>query len=517
MIKLVQRCGVALEVCESILDARRFVKKVSSSPISYSTPHIYISALPLWHKGATISVQHWVQATEPTQMNKGVRESGAATHGLSGAFITACNGHDRPIASVFFSPDSTRIVSSSLGNTYRVWNLQNGSPMAEGKSPGHSDWPQMLASSQDGTRIVSISGNHTICVWDPHGGDIMAGPFKGHTGQVLSANFSSDDTQIVTGSYDCTIRIWDARLGSTIVGPLEGHNGVVSSVTFSPDNTCVASGSWDSTIRIWNAQSYSASDAARVFRGHDAPVSSVKFSPDGTRIVSNSHDGTIYVWDVYGSIMVASQFKGLQVSSVAFSSGDIYIASASKDHKISVWDVRTKRLIAKPLEGHLQAVDSLSFSPDGNLIVSGSRDRTIRVWDVKRMISAGLNPFENWNLKQDGWIVGPGGQLLLWVPENLRFALGGLQNPLVICPPDTPQIDSHALSLSDRWRDQFVGGWEGYQIIPASPRSDLSSSEGEEGPDRSDWHGGVSVQPAIWISTAESRRHLQDLSKKNHC
>src|ERR1700685_2579048 len=48
-----------------------------------------------------------------------------------------------------------------------------------------------------------------------------SGPFKGHTGGVLSIAFSPDGKQIVSGSWDKSICISDAETGEMVSGPLK--------------------------------------------------------------------------------------------------------------------------------------------------------------------------------------------------------------------------------------------------------------------------------------------------------
>lgn len=47
--------------------------------------------------------------------------------------------------------------------------------------------------------------------------------FLDHSGSVLSDTFSSDGTWIVSGSSDKSIHIWDAETGEVVSGPFEGH------------------------------------------------------------------------------------------------------------------------------------------------------------------------------------------------------------------------------------------------------------------------------------------------------
>ncbi|KZP14106.1 hypothetical protein FIBSPDRAFT_752311, partial [Athelia psychrophila] len=48
-----------------------------------------------------------------------------------------------------------------------------------------------------------------------------------------------------------TVRLWAARTGDLVAGPYEGHTGHVASAAFSPDGEHIVSGSADKTIRIF--------------------------------------------------------------------------------------------------------------------------------------------------------------------------------------------------------------------------------------------------------------------------
>jgi WD40 repeat protein len=66
--------------------------------------------------------------------------------------------------------------------------------------------------SPDGTRIVTTSSDGTARVWDAATGQVQL-TLTGHTGWVRGGGFSPDGTRIVTAGDDGTARVWDAATG----------------------------------------------------------------------------------------------------------------------------------------------------------------------------------------------------------------------------------------------------------------------------------------------------------------
>ncbi|KAK1585815.1 WD domain-containing protein [Colletotrichum navitas] len=59
-----------------------------------------------------------------------------------------------------------------------------------------------------------------------------------------------------------------------------------------------------------------------------------------------------------------------------------YLVSGSRDKTIRIWSMHTRRLLRKPLEGHVGSVLCLQFDsdPEEDLIVSGSSDSDVILW-----------------------------------------------------------------------------------------------------------------------------------------
>src|SRR5258705_6216003 len=180
-------------------DVNHFVV-VFREVIELSAPHIYLSALPSFHKTSKI-------------------------------------------AEVFMAKYPSTIKVTARGIQHRR------TPVLELR--GHLASATCVCVSADGTHIVSGSTDRTIRIWEARTGEEVVEPLKGHTGWVQSVAFSPDGTHIVSGSGDETIRIWDARTGEEVVEPLIGRTDIWQSVAFSSHMTHTDSGSDDKTIRIW--------------------------------------------------------------------------------------------------------------------------------------------------------------------------------------------------------------------------------------------------------------------------
>lgn len=121
------------------------------------------------------------------------------------------------------------------------------------------------------------------------GGDISGA----HEYQVRSVAFSSDGRRVVSGSNDKTVRIWDAETGELVAGPFVGHSESVNCVAFSFDGRRVASGSDDMTVRIWEVK-----PVTQVLKSLQNTALSVVLLPDDRRIVPRHNSKICHIWNV---------------------------------------------------------------------------------------------------------------------------------------------------------------------------------------------------------------------------
>ncbi|PAV14688.1 reverse transcriptase ribonuclease H [Pyrrhoderma noxium] len=151
----------------------------------------------------------------------------------------------------------------------------------------------------------------------------------------------------------------------------------------------------------------------------------VAYSFDGSRIVSGSNDTTIRVWNAESGEIVGKPITGHKywVNSVCFSPDGKRILSGNSDNTARVWDAVTGKLLFPPFSGHTNYINSVRFFPDGTRFATGSRDGTIRIWTLDEI------PDEtNWELRDNGWFIGENGELMIWIPRDLRNHVYGHRN-----------------------------------------------------------------------------------------
>ena len=86
-----------------------------------------------------------------------------------GAFVQAqtLRGHRNTVSSAAFSPDGRRVVTASVDNTARIWDVASGRELAT--LSGHKNIVTSAAFSPDGRMVVTASHETTAKIWKLEG------------------------------------------------------------------------------------------------------------------------------------------------------------------------------------------------------------------------------------------------------------------------------------------------------------------------------------------------------------
>jgi len=402
--------------------------------------------------------------------------------------------HDGYMCSVTLSPDGLYIASVSLDGNIRIWDAD--SIQSTNRPLTSHDRPDILVvPASNGSAIVSALRDNSVLVCNVRTGEPSFPPLLGHTNKVHSVAISADGLMIASSSKDRTILLWDGKTGENIGQLLQPGEEPAYNVMFSPDARLLVSISWrDNTVHIWDVATRQAisfsplrigesvtaltfssnnlliaagDDKGQVYfwhlgdgRSHCEPlqvcdffIRHISLAPDGTRLActaSGNYDPKTYVWDVSGrqEILVLDGHNPEY-----FPDGRI-IASISFEGTINLWDAFTGILIAR-LSGHQDVILSLSCTPDSRSIISSSWDRTIRTWDIEAAMSVSSDPLMSpvhllaSVTLEDGWLKGPSGELLLWVPPDY--------GAYICAPPYTRVMGRQRVEISGEAEDLHAG------------------------------------------------------------
>jgi division protein 1 len=259
-------------------------------------------------------------------------------------------GHIAPVTSM--QMDDTIVVTGSLDATLKLWDLTKLEFGASEESPlihsfeSHID--EITALSFHNYNMVSGSQDRTIRQWDLQTGhclqtiDILWASQMNSLSSLDQSMYvdkvnpfigalQTYDAALATGTSDGTVRLWDLRSGE-VVRTLIGHTGPVTTLQF--DDKHLATGSLDRSIRIWDLRTGGIHDAF----AYESPISSLQF--DHRRIVSSNNENTVKIYDRFEEkhSSCGGQHDDDQIINyVRYKEG--YLVEGRTDGNIGIWAI----------------------------------------------------------------------------------------------------------------------------------------------------------------------------------
>jgi WD40 repeat protein len=251
-----------------------------------------------------------------------------------------------------------------------------------------------LAASPDGTRLATTAVDGTVRLWSVETGDEGRPDRRAdrlverRTGAAIDAAFSPDGRTLVTSGDDLALHVIDLVAGGA-PRSLLGHTDAARALTFSRDGRTLYSAGGDGVVRAWDL----ATGASRAYAGHDGRVRTLALSSDQRYLASGGADGLVVVWDlVHGGRATALRGHAAEVRWVAFSPRGARLASAGWDGTARLWDLADGS--ARVWHADDDKVQCVEFSPDGAQLASAGADGAVRLWSVDddRTIPGGYAP-----------------------------------------------------------------------------------------------------------------------------
>lgn len=289
--------------------------------------------------------------------------------------------------------------ASKLGQLL-VWEWQSESYIL--KQQGHFDSMNALTYSPDGTKIVTTSDDGKIKVWDIESGFCIV-TFTEHTSGVTACEFAKKGNVLFTSSLDGSVRAWDLiryRNFRTFTAPTRLS---FSCMAVDPSGEVVAAGSLDSfDIHIWSVQTGQLLDQ---LSGHEGPVSSLAFAPNGNSLISGSWDRTARIWSIFSRTQTSEPLQlQADVLDIAVRPDSLQIAISTLDGQLSFWSMDAEQVAG--LDGRRDAsggrkltdrrtaanvagtksYNSIRYSTDGSCLLAGGNSKYICLYSVTTMV-----------------------------------------------------------------------------------------------------------------------------------
>lgn len=324
-----------------------------------------------------------------------------------GEVIRTIDAHQDLVTALDFDIPFGTMVSASLDDTVKIWDLSRG--QCVGQLRGHHASVKCL--QMDNNIVATGSTDATARLWDlsrrnmddMDEGDLCVQVYESHLREITALHFSGDT--LVTGSGDKTIRQWDIQSGRCLQTldvlwaaaqnysspfseeskwrqPSSYVSSDQSSAAFVGALQCfdaaLASGTADGVVRLWDLRS---GQVQRSLVGHTGPVTCLQF--DDVHLTTGSADRSIRIWDLRtGSIVDAFAYDH-PITSLHFDARRII--STNMESTVKVYDRETGRHWTcgpgadKDNDTESMVIVETAMSKEGYL-VEGREDGTIGVW-----------------------------------------------------------------------------------------------------------------------------------------
>ncbi|XP_037418968.1 WD repeat-containing protein 44-like [Triticum dicoccoides] len=208
---------------------------------------------------------------------------------------------------------------------------------------GHEDDVLDLSWSKQSSRLLSSSMDKTVRLWDVESKACLQ--VFAHSDYVTCIQFNpADEGYFISGSLDCRVRVWSVAERQVV--DWSDLNDMVTAASYTPDGQAAIVGSHKGCCRFYKTRDCKLNQEAQIDmsiskkrKSQAKKITGFQFAPGNpSEILVTSADSQIRV---FNGITVLQKFKGFKNTSSQLSasySGDgRYVVCASEDSHVYVW------------------------------------------------------------------------------------------------------------------------------------------------------------------------------------
>ena len=309
------------------------------------------------------------------------------SHKLSEGSEHTLVGHQGKLVNVCYTPDGTRVLTTSEDGTLRLWDAHTGylinslmwfqvnPELASTKdtfrfspcgrfvafSGGKSQNQLSVVSTDDLALVKAIDLDHKYLR------DISFSQ-NGRTLAIVTEEKMNEYTK--TEYSHATVSVWETDAWTKQATFSESYLDIYS-IVLSPDATLVA----------LNDTIFDSNTGERKFQLERGDSKKGVFSPCG-KFFFHADNGTVEALNVYsGDKIKLFEYDFRPLRAMAISPDGMQLALAGDSGNIKIWSLTTFKLL-HDLKGHADTVVDMCLSPDGHFLVSASHDATAKIWNL---------------------------------------------------------------------------------------------------------------------------------------
>ncbi|WP_316786471.1 caspase family protein [Pedobacter frigiditerrae] len=277
-----------------------------------------------------------------------------------------------------FSQDGKQIVTADARSII-IWDLLKKVPLFT--LDGHTDIVADITFSPDQSKILSSSYDHTSKMWDAKTGKLL---------YTLNLNDKLEEAYFnVTGNVFVTrvngfdhknIKLWDANTGN-LIETLSNDKDEPRFATFSHDGKIIASGSSTDEVKIWEVQT---GKLLQTLKGHYGGARVAQFTQDDSKLIVGTGSTNTKFWDLKtGKLLFDFKGDGNGVLTIAMSPDGKRLITPM-GNLAQVWDLEKNTLITQLKGATTNAIEKIEFLDDQKTLITDNATQTFtRIWDIE--------------------------------------------------------------------------------------------------------------------------------------